>query len=437
MKVSTGAPECYRPEVDTESCELFVKQNVDIWSIGCVLSEAAIWVVRGMNGLKEYRRRRRLETKEIPNFEEGECFHNGVETLATVREMHQDLHEEIRRADHITQAACSMVADMLVECEDRPKANQLHRKSRRLIEEANDKLKRSSTRASVQSPTSSLQLPPEVPYEHVPRRPHPSGRFTHVRTASPDSIDVSPNGGPQAVQNGWSQSRTVSWHPDNHDQRLRYQDVNAIPGENPNNNLTLESNNPFLETSPSLDSFGQRRPLNPFQQRIPEQDQSRTRRRGNTLPYMHERDNGASPIRTPYMNSRTDPHTVESGQLAPITKTSTRVLSRDLPAKQQFTGYHHYDTSGSRPETVAPAESGHVPTADEEAEAPKKKPPPHLSMATVRKWKSDIKRSGKASIPPLSDSYLLKDLEQRDHVRFLYVFSIISSPQLLRISRYF
>ena len=422
MKASTGAPECYRPELDTEDCELFVKQSVDIWSIGCVLSEAAMWVVRGMDGLKEYRRRRRLETKEVPNFGEGECFHNGVETLATVREMHRNLHEEIRRADHITQAACLMVADMLVESEGRPSANYLHRKSRRLIDEANKELKRSPTRPSMQSATPSLQFPPEVPYDHVLRTPPPSGRSNHMRTASPDSIDVSSNGGSQAMQNGWSQSRTVSRRPDNHDQRLRYQDINAITLENPNNNLTLESNDPFLENGPSPDSLGQRRPLSGFQQRTPVQDQSRTQRRGNTLPCMPARDNGASPNRTPYMNSRTDPRTTESVLQAQITEASARVISRDLPANQQVTGYHHYDTSGSRPETVTLAGSGNVPTADDGAEASKKKPPPQLSMATVHKWKSDVKRLGKASTSPLPDNSLLRDLEKRDHVRSLYDF---------------
>ncbi len=430
MKASTGAPECYRPEDDTERCSLSVKQNVDIWSIGCVLSEAAIWVVRGLNGLEEYRRRRRLETKKVPNFEEGECFHNGVETLAIVREMHRDLHEEVRRADYITGKACSMVTDMLVPSEGRPNANQLRLKSSRIIGEANDELKRSSTRTSMHSPTSPLQRPPEVPYDHVPRTPHPSGRFAHVRTASPDSIDPSPNGSHQAMQNGWSQSRRVSQRPDNHDRRVRYQDVNAITRENLNNNPTLERNDPFLETNPSRDSSGQGHPLSAFQQRTLEQDESRIQTRGHTLPSMPDRHNEAGPIRKQYINSRIDSRTAESGLLAPITKTSAGAPSRDLPIKQQVTGYHHYDTLDSRPEIEALVESGNVPTADKGAEASKKRPPPQLSMATVRKWKSDMKRSGKTSTSPLPDKYLLKDLEQRDHVRCLYDFSTPTAKNL-------
>ena len=131
MNVSVGAPECYRTGDDMQRCALHVKQNVDIWSAGCVLSEAAIWVVWGLDGLKEYRRQRRLETKEVPNFEEGECFHNGVGTLAIVHKMHRDLYEEVSRPDHITRVACSMVAAyMLVESESRLNASQLHRHSR-------------------------------------------------------------------------------------------------------------------------------------------------------------------------------------------------------------------------------------------------------------------------------------------------------------------
>ena len=416
MKVSTGAPECYRPDVDTERCSLAVKQNVDIWSIGCVLSEAAIWVVRGWDGLEEYRRRRRLETKEVPNFEEGECFHNGVETLAVVREMHRDLDEEIRRADHITQAACSMIPYMLVESGGRLNANQLYRRSRRIIEEANDELKRSSTRGLMHSPTSSHPLPLEVPYDNVPRIPHPSGGFTHMHTASPDSIDLSPSGSRQAMQNGWSQLRGASQRPNIHDRRLGHQDVNATTSEILNNN-PMERNDPFLETNPGQDISGQNHLLSAFQQITPRQDQSRNQTRSHTLPSMLNRDNGASTIRLPYMNGRTDSRTAESGLLAPMTKTSAGVSSRDLPIKQQVTGYHDYDTVDSGSEVVALVESGNVPTADDGVEASQKTPPPQLSMATVRKWKGNMKSFGKASKSTLPRQYLLKDLEKRDHVR--------------------
>ncbi len=403
-----------------ESRSRSVKQVVDIWSIGCVLSEAAIWVVRGLNGLEEYRRRRRLETIEVPNFEEGECFHNGVETLAIVREMHRDLHEQVRRADHVTQAACSMVEDMLVEAEGRPTANYLHRKSWRIIEVAIVELKQSSTRTSMHFPTSSLQLPPEVPYDHVPRSPHRSGRFAHVRTASPDSLG--PNGGHQAMQNGSSQSKRVSQRPDSHDRRLQYQDVNSRASENFGNNSTLEHNDPFHETNPSRDSSGQGRTLSATQQRTPEQDQSRTQRRGHTTPSMPDRHNRTSSIRTPWVNSRTDSHTTEPGLLPPITKASTGASCRDPPIKQQVKEYHPYDTLGSKSEIIALVEGGNGPIVDNGAKASKKKPPPQLSMDTVRKWKSDKKKAGRASRSPLPDQYLLKNLEQRDHVSCLYEF---------------
>ena len=416
MNVSIGAPECYRTGNYMQRCELPVKQSVDIWSAGCVLSEAAIWVVRGKDGLKEYRRRRRLETKEASNFEESECFHNGVETLDVVREMHRDLYDEVRRTDYITRAACSMVTDMLVvESDDRPTATHLYKKSKRIIHEATDELKRSSNRTSMHSPTSPLQLPPEVPYDNA-RIPRPSRRSTHVRTASPDSIDFSPNGHRQAMQNGWSQSRRVSQRPDNHDRRLPYQDVEAITSENLNNNPTLEGCDPFLETNPSRDRFGQGHPLSTFQRRTLEQNQGRSQRRGHTLSTVPDSHNGASPIRTPYRDSRTDSSTADSGLLGLIPKTSAAASSRDIPFRQQVPDYNHCDTLDSRPEIVALVESGNSPTADEGAEASRKRPPPQLSMATVRKWKSDMKRFGKASRYSLPDGYLLKDLEQRDHV---------------------
>ncbi|EKG21890.1 hypothetical protein MPH_00810 [Macrophomina phaseolina MS6] len=42
-----GAPECYWPNDFIRSSCLSVDQNVDISSLGCVFSEAAVWVIKG------------------------------------------------------------------------------------------------------------------------------------------------------------------------------------------------------------------------------------------------------------------------------------------------------------------------------------------------------------------------------------------------------
>ncbi|KAL1635093.1 hypothetical protein SLS56_001845 [Neofusicoccum ribis] len=54
-----GAPECFRVDGVVGSLNISVKQNVDIWSLGCVWSEAAVWVISGKQG----------------------CFHDGTKVL--------------------------------------------------------------------------------------------------------------------------------------------------------------------------------------------------------------------------------------------------------------------------------------------------------------------------------------------------------------------
>ncbi|RQM04828.1 hypothetical protein DH86_00003915, partial [Scytalidium sp. 3C] len=83
-----GPPECYRGDDFMEQTALKVNPKVDIWSLGCVFSEALIWIRYGYTGVKSYRQERKAETDRIPGFKDGDCFHNGLDVLNTVSKWH-------------------------------------------------------------------------------------------------------------------------------------------------------------------------------------------------------------------------------------------------------------------------------------------------------------------------------------------------------------
>lgn len=117
--------------------------EADIWSLGCLYSEAAMWIADGYKGLLDYRRQRGAETERIL-FDGGNCFHDGKRVLEAVLEVHREIVDRLRRNDHVTKDVIdSMVDEMLWE-EDRPSAKALARKAEMILQRARQKLSSSS-----------------------------------------------------------------------------------------------------------------------------------------------------------------------------------------------------------------------------------------------------------------------------------------------------
>ncbi|KAK3649115.1 hypothetical protein LTR22_013085 [Elasticomyces elasticus] len=98
-----GAPECHRLAVYDQNTRVQLLKSVDIWSLACVWSEVAVWIVLGYAGLLRYRKLRQIATAEL-GLDAGAGFHNGVEILPCVREMHITLRDSGRmsRQDYLT-----------------------------------------------------------------------------------------------------------------------------------------------------------------------------------------------------------------------------------------------------------------------------------------------------------------------------------------------
>ena len=95
-----GAPEAALHE----NLRLKVTSAIDIWSLECVFSEAATWIVLGQQGVVDYEKvRRKADPTELG------CFHDGAEVLKEVVEWHKRLRETIGSNDPITLSLLDLV----------------------------------------------------------------------------------------------------------------------------------------------------------------------------------------------------------------------------------------------------------------------------------------------------------------------------------------
>ena len=178
------APECYMPyssDNNSAGSSNKITWPADIWSLGCIYSEAAMWIADGYKGLADYRKQRMADTDRIL-FKGGDCFHDGERVLPSVIEAHKEIEDRLRRSDYITQDVLdSMVEEMLWE-EDRPNAKALWRKAEGVLSRARqrmgansgDEMSRHSSSGHRSLPPLRSQ-PPTKPLPTPPSRPLPPG----------------------------------------------------------------------------------------------------------------------------------------------------------------------------------------------------------------------------------------------------------------------
>lgn len=221
--------------------------EADIWALGCIYSEAAVWLADGYKGLLDYRKDRMAELGSI-SVNESDSFHNGERVLNCVLESHKDVEDRLRRSDHITKDVLeSMVDEMLWE-EDRPTAQALWRKAEKVLARASQKLSLQTDqlpRPGSRQGRSRLPPRPPIPTQPLPQLPNPtpqtqpsvagsqraplnverwrsqvglpqnrtstmSGTSSIVTSATTASKDLSPSGSPPATERRLAESVT-SW----------------------------------------------------------------------------------------------------------------------------------------------------------------------------------------------------------------------------------
>ena len=131
---SVGAPETYRSDDSTDNLPLQVRPEVDIWSMGCVFSEATVWSRFGWPKVLEYRRQRQDELERRLDMQGEQLFHDGNDVLKIVQETHNHIIKKARSIDHITVEIIPLIDDMLLnKDEPRQSAKQVLYKARRAI----------------------------------------------------------------------------------------------------------------------------------------------------------------------------------------------------------------------------------------------------------------------------------------------------------------
>jgi serine/threonine protein kinase len=106
-----------------------VDRAIDVWSLGCVLSVAATWVVLGDKGIPLFQKMRMQAIKAIklqrpsqtgrgpPKLEHGDYFHDSKEVLEVVPLWHRYLRSVSRKTDIITGHVLDVV-DQKMLCGD-------------------------------------------------------------------------------------------------------------------------------------------------------------------------------------------------------------------------------------------------------------------------------------------------------------------------------
>ncbi|KAF2400193.1 hypothetical protein EJ06DRAFT_420275 [Trichodelitschia bisporula] len=112
-----SAPEWSEPR---QTLNKVVHQGIDVWSLGCVFSVAATWIVLGFQGINQFETLRSLAIEKIQKLrklQSGKAndnlcidgFHNGISVLPEIKEWHIFLRQSMRRTDEITGQVLDLV----------------------------------------------------------------------------------------------------------------------------------------------------------------------------------------------------------------------------------------------------------------------------------------------------------------------------------------
>lgn len=142
LKSISGAPEVSRM-IGSDGTLSGVRQSIDTWSFGCVLSVAATWIVLGFPGVLQYQKLRTLAPSNRQDEKTYDRFHNGMDVLPEIRKWHNYLRGRIRPSDTTTPLVLNLIENNMLQADasNRHEIGELCEELRDLIARATEKIK--------------------------------------------------------------------------------------------------------------------------------------------------------------------------------------------------------------------------------------------------------------------------------------------------------
>ncbi|KAF2789518.1 hypothetical protein K505DRAFT_365536 [Melanomma pulvis-pyrius CBS 109.77] len=94
-----------------------VSQKIDVWSLGCIISEIATWVILGFSGIRKLEEHLKIAIQDtgIDNHRAMPVFHDGKKVLPEVAKWHKGLRRNMRPDDGITAKILDLVDEHLLQ----------------------------------------------------------------------------------------------------------------------------------------------------------------------------------------------------------------------------------------------------------------------------------------------------------------------------------
>ena len=387
-----------------------MRPDVDIWSIGCVFSEAAVWSRFGWNRVLEYRRQRQNDVKELLDLDGEYLFHDGHTVLRIVQDIHEHIAKSARDIDRVTIKILRFVDHDMLLNEDEPRysAKQVFHRSKSVIYTTRKEFEVSTTEVSskkdkdngnTSDPEERPKTPPSVPPGYIRGSGASSwkpastgvGTFSSARPMSMNSARSYLPSLPSAIASRHHQSRTTNGN------RQNQQNDNPL-GPFCSDPIGLHNlpDPPSPATSYQSSHIDR---LNAFS--INTQDINQLQ--GYRCPH---RETIIAPDKASLRRSQSEQKLSRQTR-----RYSDPIQDPKLPTPQPFSSSNqHHPKSSPDADNQIPSES----KDQEYQEEPKR---PYLSLNEGLLWKKKRKEGFQSS---LNGQENLTYMNERDHVRFHY-----------------
>lgn len=418
-----GAPETYRLDDTTDSFHVQVRPDVDVWSLGCVFSEAAVWSRYGWNWVLEYRYQRQEEVKQTLGVDGEHLFHDGHHVLTTVQDIHEQIIKRPRSIDHVIVEILCFLNDNMLLTEDEPRstAQQVYHRSKSIINKIREKYSVPATNApsrkdeeakSINDPEGRPMTPPSVPPGYVSGSAANSHKPIGMRVGTSSLVSPMSNNKSHSPNLQHTLANRRYHSRERYDNRQNHQHDNQF-GPFQSDSMSLHN----LPDPPSPAISYQSSYIDRFNalslntqdldsrehRRLHRETMGETSRPGSIAPdkaslrrSKTEKTNSSHPGR---YSSESYPNT--------ISKPPSPISDPKLPTPPPSFSSNHHDSQSSMNVEHKSSPSSKYQRREDALERP------YLSLTEGLEWKQNRKRGLQCSLPGQEN---LTYLDERDHV---------------------